>query len=209
MKMPGESEEPGTRNSEPRGSAWSGDLVRLRAVREDDWPRFFSFEDDTDGARNGYFEHFPQSEEGVRKWAAEQAAIRQSPDHDNYGFAVEALEPGVGIVGHMNVHGAERRNRHIEYGITLGADYRRKGYGADALRILLRHYFDELGYHRAGGMVYAFNEPSQRFHEAFGFTLEGRVREYHMAGGKLHDILWYGILATEFWAKNPTWRRPA
>lgn len=190
-------------------SLWTGDLVRLRAVTESDWERFHSFDADTDGARNGYIVPLPQSPESARKWAADQAAIRQSPDHDNYGFAVEALEPGVGVVGHMNVHGAERINRHIEYGITLGAPFRRKGYGADALRIVLRYYFDELGYHRASGMVYAFNEPSQRFHENFGFTLEGRVREYHFAGGKLHDILWYGILAPEFWAKYPTWRRPA
>lgn len=188
---------------------WTGDLVRLRAITESDWERYHSFDDDSEGQRNGYFIHLPQSPEAARKWAADQAAIRHSEDHDNYRFTIEALDPDVGVVGGLNIHGAHRINRHFEYGISLGAAYRRKGYGADALRLVLRYYFDELGYNRVSGMVYAFNEPSQRFHENFGFTLEGRVREYHYTGGELHDILWYGMLASEFWAKYPTWRRPA
>lgn len=199
--MPGDRAEYGTWNSEPRGNAWTGELVRLRTITEADWDRFHSFDADTEGARNGYFIHFPQSPEAARAWAAGEAAIRQSPDHDHYRFAIEALEPGVGLVGSMNVHEADRVHRRFAYGISLGAEYRRRGYASDALRILLRHYFDELGYHRVRAMVYAFNEPSIALHQRFGFVQEGRLREHHFTGGKFHDVLVFGMTAAEFRAK--------
>ena len=39
-----------------------------------------------------------------------------------------------------------------------------------------------------------------------GFALEGRLREYHYSAGQLHDVLWYGMTAPQFWALYPELR---
>lgn len=58
--------------------------------------------------------------------------------------------------------------------------------------------FEELGYHAAHATVYAFNQRSQRFHEAMGFTAGGRLRESHFSGGRFHDELIQTMTAREF-----------
>ncbi len=193
-------------------NAWTGHLVRLRAVEPGDWERFAAFDQDSEGQRRGYHLTLPRSAQRAQAWAKEQAERQPDPANDNYSWAIEVIArgdidgDGEGVAGHLNVHGADRLNANFEYGITLGADHRGKGYAADALKILLRHYFDELRYHRVSGIVYAFNEPSQCFHEKFGFTLEGRLREYHYSAGLLLDVLWYGMTSPQFLALYPEFR---
>ena len=188
-------------------NAWTGHLVRLCAVEPGDWERFAAFDQDSEGQRLGYYVPLPRSAHRAQQWAKEQAERQSDPAQaDNYGWAIEAIAGGEGVAGHLNVHGADRLNANFEYGINLGPEHRGKGYAADALKILLRQYFDELRYHRVSGIVYAFNEPSQRFHEKFGFALEGRLREYHYSAGQLHDVLWYGMTAPQFWALYPELR---
>ncbi len=186
-------------------NAWTGEFVRLRAMEPGDSEQFLAFEVDSEGQRLGYQANIPRSAHRLGLWAKEQA--ERQPDNANLnGFwVIEDLASST-VAGDINVHGTDQRNGNFEYGIYLGPTFRGGGLAADALKLLLRHYFDELRFHRVSGVVYAFNEPSQRFHERFGFRLEGRLSEYHYTAGRYHDVLWYGMTAAEFWAKYPRLR---
>jgi RimJ/RimL family protein N-acetyltransferase len=180
---------------------WEGKLVRLRAVEPGDWETFQRFNHDSEATRDGYFIPLPRSREHGRQSAAETAEAKPDPASDIWRFAIESLEGE--LTGTVNTHSCDRRNGTFEYGITLGREFWGRGYAADALCLLARHYFNELRYQKLNAIVYAFNERSIRFHETFGFTLEGTIRRNLYTDGQYHDVRWYGLTAEEFRQRHP------
>lgn len=172
---------------------FEGSSVRLRAVEPEDWEAFNAFDADTEMTRLSSSAHLPASRASLRKWA-EEAAKR--PDSDEVTLAIETLDGTV--IGSLRVGHVDRRHRVFGYGLAIAADYCRKGYGSEAVRLLLRFYFGELGYQKAEVGVYAFNEASVRFHESLGFQHEGRRRRSHFSGGAFHDVILLGLTAEEF-----------
>lgn len=178
-------------------SAWHGDLVTLRDVEPGDWEAFWQFDQDTEAMRFGWRIHFPRSKEGAKAWAEEMS--KKKPENDNHFFVIEG--PDGNVVGSINAHGCDPRNGSFEYGISVARDCWRKGYGSDAMKTLFRYFFDELGYHRVGAVVYAFNDRSIGMHDRFGFVREGVLREYIHTHGKRHDAVLFGMTAPEFRAR--------
>jgi RimJ/RimL family protein N-acetyltransferase len=88
------------------------------------------------------------------------------------------------------------------YGIAVLPQHQRKGYASEAIRLVLRYYFGERRYQKCTVEVFSFNEPSQRLHEALGFTLEGRLRRMIYTNGVFYDALLYGITREEFEAQQ-------
>ena len=73
-----------------------------------------------------------------------------------------------------------------------------KGTGRSLGRAALRYAFEELGLHKICGEALAYNEPSIRFHGSLGFQCEGRLRDQHYDGQNYHDVLCFGLLASEW-----------
>lgn len=81
----------------------------------------------------------------------------------------------------------------LNLGIGDGSD-RRRGYGSDALNLLLRLAFDELNLHRLSVWPSADNFPFIRMVEKAGFEEEARRREASFHGGSYWDVLSMGLL---------------
>lgn len=89
-------------------------------------------------------------------------------------------------------------------GIGLGErEYWGKGYGTDALRLILRYGFTELNLHRVSLGVFEYNPRAVRSYEKAGFVLEGRTRQDVRRDGRYWDSLWMGILREEWERQNP------
>jgi len=174
---------------------WHGKLVFLRAIEPGDWDAIARLDADAEAQRLGDDLPLPRSEADTRAWTAAQSTA--TGDGDNVRLAIVTFGE-FKLVGLINVHGADRRHRSFEYGITIGGVDQGRGYGREAVHLLLRYMFEELGYHTAHATVYAFNQRSQRFHEALGFTPGGRLRESHFSGGRFHDELIYTMTEREF-----------
>lgn len=76
-----------------------------------------------------------------------------------------------------------------------------KGTGRALGKQALIFAFGELGLHKICGQALGFNEGSIRFHKALGFSEEGRLRDQHFDGHKYHDVVCFGLLASE-WEAN-------
>ncbi|MBB5122309.1 acetyltransferase [Streptomyces eurocidicus] len=174
-------------------SFWTGKRVRLRGIEPEDWPAFMRFAEDEE--RLGDLLHPPRSAEGFRTWAKERAVAK--PDGDCFQLAVEAVGTGE-IVGAVGSHHADPRAGWFEYGVTMGADHRRKGYAAEAVVMLLRFMFAERRYHRCGARIFAHNEASLALQLRLGFVEEGRLRDHVFFAGQYHDLVMMGMLADEF-----------
>lgn len=173
---------------------WTGRKVRLRPVVSADWSKFHQNDADTEGARHGEAIYFPRSEAGTRSWVEVQA--NKGPNGDKMMFAVESLQGE--LVGSITTHNCNARNGTFKYGVAIFREHWRQGYASDAIRVLVRYFFEELRYQKATAHVYAFNESSIALHERLGFIQEGRLRSMIYTGGMYHDELLYGLTRTEY-----------
>lgn len=148
-----------------------------------------------DEERTGDLLNPPRTAESFRSWAKGQDTAKS--DGDCFGLAVEAVDTGE-IVGAVSTHQADPRAGWFEYGVTIGADHRRKGYAAEAVVILLRFMFAERRYHKCEARIFAHNEASLTLHHRLGFVEEGRLRDHVFLAGRHRDLVIVGMLADEF-----------
>ncbi|MCY9658808.1 GNAT family N-acetyltransferase [Paenibacillus chondroitinus] len=173
---------------------WSGKKVRLRPVLASDWEKFHLNDLDSEGARHCDVIYFPRSEEGTKAWAANQAG--NVPVSDNVMLAIETLDGE--LVGSISTSSCDRRHGTFKYGVAVFREHWRKGYASDAIKILLRYYFEELRYQKVTAHVYAFNEGSVALHERLGFVQEGRLRNMIFTKGQHFDECLFGLTKGEY-----------
>ncbi len=92
-------------------------------------------------------------------------------------------------------------NGFIRLGIGALED-RRRGYGSQALTMLLRYSFGELNLYRVTAVVPAYNEGAIRLFQKFGFMEEIRRRKAIHRDGEFWDLVSFGLL-------NAEWRNQA
>lgn len=173
---------------------WQGELVRLRAVELADWQHFFAWNQDTYFEQTADSIHFPQSEEKVKKWVADEAVAE--PKNDAFRWVIENLAGE--FIGTLNTHTCDPRHGTFQYGLAILREYWRQGYGSDAIRIVLRYYFGELRYQKVNVHIYDFNQASVELHRKLGFQQEGRLRRMGYTQGQYFDWILMGLTREEF-----------
>ena len=105
-------------------------------------------------------------------------------------------------IGRVHYESPAFRDRRAQLGIVLGErDAWDRGYGTEALIVLLNWLFNHRGMHRAWLTVQANNARARRVYERIGFAREGTLREHNFYDGRWHDEHVYGLLAAEFNAR--------
>ncbi|HYC07291.1 MAG TPA: GNAT family protein [Candidatus Binatia bacterium] len=119
---------------------------------------------------------------------------------DSLALAVHIRESGR-LIGSCAFSQLDGDNGTALYHITIGEkDCWGHGYGTEATRLMLGHAFDNLGLHRVGLTVFAFNERAIRSYRKVGFIVEGRSRESILRDGRYWDEVSMSILDHEWQA---------
>jgi len=106
------------------------------------------------------------------------------------------------VIGDVALQGIDENNRSCSLGIGIAKiDNHGKGYGTEALGLILDYGFLNMGMERITANTLEINIPAQRALEKLGFVMEGRSRKDTYFRGKRFDKLNYGLLAHE-WRKN-------
>lgn len=104
-------------------------------------------------------------------------------------------------------------NRSIEVGNILYTPELQRTRGAtEAMYLLARHIFEELGYRRYEWKCDSLNAPSRRAALRLGFTYEGTFRQAMINKGRNRDTAWFSILDGEWPARRARlehWLDPA
>ena len=104
-------------------------------------------------------------------------------------------------IGNISLFNISPENRSAHVAIFIGEEQdRSKGYGADAMRTLLRFAFDEMNLHRVELDVWDDNERAIRSYRGCGFSEEGRLRQAHYERGAYHDAIIMAVLRDQ-WAR--------
>jgi len=171
-----------------------GEKVRLRAVSRDDEPRLRDFRNDLEVelAGGGY----PPSPTPLERLQKDFDKEISDPLRDKTEFVIEADGECIGSCGLFDV---DDTSRQAELGIAIGdRDYWGRGYGREAVGLLLDYAFRLRNLRRVWLKVHAGNERAIRAYRACGFVEEGRQREHMwLAGGYVDNVL-MGVLREEW-----------
>jgi RimJ/RimL family protein N-acetyltransferase len=124
-----------------------------------------------------------------------------SPEH--HFFSIRTLEDNR-LLGDINldvINNWGSRDSFVGLGIGDRNDWG-KGYGTDAMKIILRFAFTELNLRRVTLTVFEYNPRAIRSYEKTGFRHEGRLRGALVRDGKRWDMLYMGILRDDWMEKN-------
>lgn len=89
----------------------------------------------------------------------------------------------------------------IEVGwVNLGAGLARTRGATEAMWLMARHVFDELGYRRYEWKCDALNAPSRAAAERLGFRYEGTFRQALVYKGRNRDTAWFAMTDSD-WAR--------
>src|ERR1700730_15862024 len=78
--------------------------------------------------------------ERIAKWSANEK--------DDIGFAIETLDDLPVLIDNIHLWRAHPKDRCATLGIALGREYIGRGYGTDAMRVIVDYGFREMGLHR-------------------------------------------------------------
>ena len=140
--------------------------------------------------------------------AAFDARLKQmAASHDPLFFTIldNANGQPVGYASYLRI---EPAHRCIEVGSILFTPLLQRTPGAtEAMYLMARHVFEDLGYRRYEWKCNALNEPSRRAALRLGFTFEGIFRQHMIMKGRNRDTAWFSMLDSEWPARKANFER--
>jgi RimJ/RimL family protein N-acetyltransferase len=116
-----------------------------------------------------------------------------------------AILPGCdsAAAGYASLMRMDPANGVIEVGnVMFSPALQRTQAATEAMFLMARYIFEELGYRRYEWKCNALNLPSRRAAERLGFTFEGVFRQHMVVKGQNRDTAWYSMLDSEWPARK-------
>ena len=113
-------------------------------------------------------------------------------------FAVRLLKNDE-LLGNIGFNSVDLLNRTAVIGIMLGnPNYQRKGYGIEAVKLILDYGFSFLNLRNISLSVFEYNEAAYNLYKKAGFKEVGRLRKALEIMGKTYDVIILDMLKEEF-----------
>ena len=175
--------------------ALRGPSLTLRLPRDDDAVALFRHASDAAVTANFSWGPYVRATEALA-WLRTLPAARERGEQ--LELAID--RHGEGLIGVISLSELSRRDRRAMVGTWLGRPHWGTGANAEAKALVFHLAFALLGLERLGAYAAVGHERSQRALEKVGFRREGVLRHWHRHGDTVHDVVVYGLLASE-------WRR--
>lgn len=107
------------------------------------------------------------------------------------------------LIGNCGLMDIDNLNRTAEIGVFIGnKQYQNKGYGTEALSLLIDYGFNILNLKNIMLRVYSYNERAIRCYQKVGFKIIGKRRNAIERFQKTFDILFMDIIASDFYKNS-------
>lgn len=112
-------------------------------------------------------------------------------------LVLKTNEKAIGTIG---LHSFNSHYKKGAVGYELNAAYQHQGYIQEALQMVMRYFFEDLGYHRLEAIIVKENLASIRVVERAGFVCEGLMRQwmYQPQLNVYFDAAIYALLDSEY-----------
>ncbi|SDQ93794.1 Protein N-acetyltransferase, RimJ/RimL family [Virgibacillus subterraneus] len=176
----------------------SSKRLQFRKMMEIDIEKYHSWRNDLDVMKTTSTSLDLYSLDETRSFV--ENIILNSISSKSYIIEERESDTAIGVTSLINI---DTKNRNAECIIDIGEkEYWGKGYGTEALQMLLEYAFLELNLHRVSLRVFSLNERAIHIYNKLGFEKEGVMRESLYRNGKWHDIITMGILKREYMSKQ-------
>lgn len=153
------------------------------------WMNDFNITDYTGASSSIY------SLEKEREWLENK--LKYSSNEDMF-FDIVAVN-GDRLLGNVSLMKIDYIDRKADLGILIGENSdRNKGYGTEAIKLLLDFAFNYLNLNNVGLTLIECNNRAKRCYEKAGFKEFGRRRKVEFVNGKYYDLIYMDVLADEF-----------
>jgi RimJ/RimL family protein N-acetyltransferase len=113
-------------------------------------------------------------------------------------FSIITLENDK-LIGTVGLESIDHLNRTATLGIFIGdKEFRSKGYGTEAIKLILEYGFKYLNLKNIKLDLMEFNERALKCYKKCGFKEYGRRRKCKFVDGKYYDTISMDILENEF-----------
>ena len=128
----------------------------------------------------------------------EREAIIEIFQNDPHLFTIVDLKSDE-LIGYCMLFGVDSVDKHARLGIVINEkSYWNKGYGKDAIILLLRYGFNVLELETIMLGIFSHNKSSIKSFKKAGFQEVGYKREIHTITGKKYSMTFMDIIADEF-----------
>jgi RimJ/RimL family protein N-acetyltransferase len=135
--------------------------------------------------------------EAYHRWLVNMTAL---DDPLFYAIVDNASHKALGVAAFMRI---DPPNGVIEVGhLNFSPKLQRTAAATEAMYLMMRRAFDELGYRRYEWKCDSLNAPSRRAAERLGFSYEGLFRQAIIYKNRSRDTAWYSIVDTEWPARK-------
>lgn len=169
-----------------------GDLVYLSPLNIEDASKYVEWLCDEDVAK--YLSNYTNNINllGEVEWVKNSSAKNEP----NFAIVNKANDNLIGNIGLMNI---DNVNRVAELGVFIGdKNFHGKGYGSDAIKLLLNYGFNYLNLNNITLRVLSFNERAIKAYKKCGFKEYGRLEESVYYNGKYYSLIYMNILKRDF-----------
>lgn len=168
-----------------------GERIYLSPMRPEDAEQYCVWLNDLEIAdKLGSAARGSMTLEAERKWISERAG--------SYQYAIVRASDDA-LLGNCGFNEIDQVNQTAEVGIFIGPHGEwNKGYGAEALRLLLKYSFEQLNLHSVTLRVFAFNERAIACYKKVGFSEYGRQHESNFINGAWQDHVYMELLRADW-----------
>lgn len=137
-----------------------------------------------------------EMEEDDEVFADAEELLELNEDNDSIAYAI--VDSGGTYIGNINLVGIDYVNGRFSYNIYVCREHRGKGYGTEALRMILGYAFLELRMHKMICNANWGNEASAAMMRSVGCHVEGVRRDEVKYEDKYVDMVMFGVTDREF-----------
>ena len=166
---------------------FNGEKISLRSLELTDIHTIMKYWNDLSLRRDlGFI--IPDSKEEREEWIRQSWELKRVGK--TYRLAIENLKTHE-FLGHCSLNNINQINRTATASIAIyNIKEMGKGYGTDAMKVLLRIGFDYLNLHRIGLNVFETNRIAIHVYEKIGFKKVGTLRETdYIEGVYVNDVV--------------------
>lgn len=178
---------------------FNGDLITLRGFELKDIDGVYTFWN-TLSLRRELGPIIPKSRKEIEDWIRDTWKDKQ--EQRAFTFAIETQKEKK-LIGYAQLKNIRKINRTATVSIAIFNEKNRgKGYGTDAMKVLLYFGFEILNLHRIGLNVFETNPRAIKVYQKVGFKKVGVLRETDFVEGKYVNDVAMDILEHEWKEKN-------
>ena len=184
---------------------FDGDLIRLGPIdHEKDADIESHWTHDSSFMQMMYVQPMRPLPASLIKKKYEELEKKADENRDPFPFRIRAKEDDR-LIGLAEFQWIAWSNGSAMLRLGIGApEDRGKGYGREALSLLLCVGFNELNFHRLTALIPEYNTAALHFFQCAGFVQEVNRRKSIQRNGRAWDLYYFGLLADDWRARLPT-----